>query len=104
MDVKARLETLMSERGLTMYRLAKEADIPWSTLRNIFKRGTDPSVNTLESICSGMGITLHEFFNTTDPIETDQAQHRMVWQWLRLNRKDRGLVADLVDSLSQKGA
>ena len=102
--MKARLETLMAERSLTMYRLAKEANIPWSTLCNIFKRGTDPSVNTLDSICSGMGITLYEFFNANDPIETDQTQHRMVWQWSRLNRKDRGLVADLVDCLSQKGA
>ena len=61
MDVKERLQQLMNERGWTIYRVAKEADIPWSTVRNMFKRNTEPSIATLECLCKGMGMTLPQF-------------------------------------------
>ena len=63
MDVKARLQQLMDDRGWTIYRVAKEADIPWSTVRNMFKRNTEPSISTLECFCKGMGMTLPQFFD-----------------------------------------
>lgn len=55
MDAKKRLQELMDERGWTMYRLAKESGTSWSTIRNVFKRGTEPSVSTLEVLCQGTG-------------------------------------------------
>ena len=36
MDVKERLQQLMNERGWTIYKVSKEAGIPWSTVRNMF--------------------------------------------------------------------
>ena len=63
MDVKVRIQQLLDERGWTMYRLTKEANIPWSTLRNIFKRNNDPSIYTLDCICKGFGMTLPQFFD-----------------------------------------
>ena len=46
MDVKERLQQLMDERQWTIYKVAKEAGIPWSTVRNMFKRNTEPSIGT----------------------------------------------------------
>ena len=63
MDVKSRIQQLMDERGWTIYRIAKEANIPWITVRNMFKRNTEPSIQTLECLCKGMGITLVQFFD-----------------------------------------
>ena len=62
-DIKGRIRQLMDERGWTCYRIAKEADIPWSTIHNMFKRNTEPSIQTLEAICKGLGITLAQFFD-----------------------------------------
>ena len=74
MDVKLRLQQLMNERGWTMYRLAKEAGVPMSTVRNMFKRNTDPSISTLEALCSSMGITLSQFFDVDNSMGLSQDQ------------------------------
>ncbi|MBO5164673.1 MAG: helix-turn-helix transcriptional regulator [Ruminococcus sp.] len=63
-----RMNELLKERNWTIYRLAKESDIAYSSLNNIFVRRTIPSVLTLEKICNGFQITLSEFFETTTPI------------------------------------
>ena len=58
MDVKQRLQDLLDERGWSMYRLSKETGLSWSTVRNVLKRGTDPTISTLEICCYALGITL----------------------------------------------
>lgn len=102
MDVKARLQALMDARSWTIYRVAKEADIPWSTVRNMFKRNTEPSITTLESICNGMGITLSQFFDLGSPNSLTEHQQLLVSKWSVLNEKDQALVLDLIESLGEK--
>ena len=58
MDTHERLRQLLAERGWSVYRLAVNCGLSESTLANIYKRNTVPSVDTLESICNGFGITL----------------------------------------------
>lgn len=102
MDVKARLKQLMDERGWTIYKVAKEADIPWSTVRNMFKRNTEPSITTLECICRGMGITLPQFFDTENQMGLTVEQRQFIQQWNKLNNRDKRLVGELLDALNEK--
>ena len=102
MDVKARLQQLMDERGWTIYRVAKEADIPWSTVRNMFKRNTEPSIATLESICNGMGMTLPQFFDVDNQMGLTAEQHQLIHQWSKLNDREKRLVGELIDALNEK--
>ncbi len=102
MDVKARLQQLMDERGWTIYRVAKEADIPWSTVRNMFKRNTEPSIATLESICNGMGMTLPQFFDVDNQMGLTAEQCQLIQQWSKLNDREKRLVGELVDALNGK--
>ena len=62
LDTQARILQLMKERNWTAYRLAKEAGLAQSTITNVFKRSTTPSIPTLETICKGFGITMAQFF------------------------------------------
>lgn len=102
MDVKTRLQELMDERGWTIYRLAKEAGIPWSTLRNVFKRDTEPSIATLELLCKGMGMTLPQFFDTDNQMGLTEEQRQLIQQWSKLNDRSKRLVSELVDALNDK--
>ncbi len=102
MDVKARLQAIMDERGWTIYKVAKEAGIPWSTVRNMFKRDTEPSITTLESICAGMGLTLAQFFHAENATGLTDAQWRLVQKWNTLDGHDKNLILDLLDSLNRK--
>lgn len=101
MDVKGRLLQLINERGWTIYRVAKEAGIPWSTVRNMFKRNTEPSIGTLEAICKGMGISLPQFFDIENQTGLTQEQHQLVCQWNKLCEDDKKLVLQLVQSLNR---
>lgn len=102
MNVKDRLQQLMDERGWTIYRVAKEADIPWSTVRNMFKRNTEPSIMTLECICRGMGITLCQFFDEENQMGLTPEQARLIQEWSRLNDKNKRLVSELVSALNRE--
>lgn len=61
MNTHFRLRQLMAERNWTAYRLAKESGLSESTLANIFKRNTVPSIATLEAVCSAFASRWHNF-------------------------------------------
>ena len=63
MDVKESFQDLLNQRGWTMYKLAKEAELSWSTVRNIFKRNTNPTISILEIMCKTLDISLSQFFD-----------------------------------------
>jgi len=92
----------MDERGWTIYKVAKEADIPWSTVRNMFKRNTEPSITTLECICSGMGMTLPQFFDVDNQMGLTPEQRQLIQQWNKLNDRERRLIGELVQTLNEK--
>lgn len=60
--VITRISELMNERGWSIYRLAKESRISYSSLNNIFVRNTIPSVFTLKKICDGLNVSMSYFF------------------------------------------
>lgn len=102
MDVKARLQQLMDGRGWTIYRVAKEAGIPWSTVRNMFKRDTEPSIATLEAICKGMGMTLPQFFDIENEMGLTEEQRKLFSQWITLNDRGKRLITEMVEVLNEK--
>ena len=102
MNVKSRLQALMDERGWTIYRVAKEADIPWSTVRNMFKRNTEPSITTLECICRGLGITLSQFFDTENQMGLTHEQRQLIEQWNLLKESDKRHLIGIIESLNGK--
>ena len=101
MDVKERLHQLMDERGWTIYKVAKEASIPWSTVRNMFKRNTEPSIGTLEAICKGMGMTLPQFFDVENQMGLSEEQRLLINQWNKLNEHDKSLIIELLKTLNR---
>ncbi len=102
MDTKARLQSLMNERGWTIYRLAKESGVAWTTIRNMFARNTEPSIQTLESLCKGLGMTLPQFFDVNNDWGLSPEQARLLQQWSKLHEKDKHLITELIDSLNEK--
>lgn len=101
MDIKQRLEMLMNERGWTIYRVAKEANIPWSTVRNMFKRNTEPSVATLESICTGMGISLSQFFDVDNTLGMTQEQRNLLESYNVLSDENKRIISQLIQALAK---
>lgn len=65
-DILGRIESERKKRGWTQYLLAKNSGIPQSTLATWYKKNMQPSVASIEKICSGLGITLSQFFSDED--------------------------------------
>ena len=102
MDSKVRLQHLMDDRGWTIYRLAKESDVAWTTIRNMFARNTEPSIATLDALCKGMGITLVQFFDEDNSMGLSPEQAQLLQEWSRLRENDKRLIQELIDSLNEK--
>lgn len=63
MYILSRMFELRDERKWSNYELAKEANIPQSTLTNLLKHNNLPTIPTLISMCNAFEITLMQFFN-----------------------------------------
>lgn len=94
MDVLERLHKLLGARGWTRYRLSKESGLTESTIANIFVRNAMPSLDTLERICQGFGITLSQFFSDSDMVELTPELKEVFenWRTLTPEQKDATLA------------
>lgn len=61
-DTIGRICQLAEERNIPLSRLAKQCGINPSTLNSCKNRGGQLRLGTINKLCNGMGITLHEFF------------------------------------------
>ena len=100
MDVHQKLWQILKERGWSEYRLAKECGLSQSTLANIFKRNTSPSIPTLETICRGFGITLSQFFAEGDMVEMTPELKALFEGWRPLTPRQKEAVLAVVQAFS----
>ena len=65
--VRNRILQLCGERNITINKLATLAALPPSSVKNIlYGKSQNPKLLTIKLICDGLGITLSEFFDTSD--------------------------------------
>jgi transcriptional regulator with XRE-family HTH domain len=100
METLKRITQLRDERGWSNYRLAKEANISQTTLRNLYNRSTLPSIPTLEAICSGFSISMSQFFAEGDePVELDTGQKEMLNRWNTLAKDQQEALLELLKKM-----
>lgn len=96
MDVLAKLHRLLDERGWTMYRLSKECSLSDKTISNIYRRGTIPSIPTLEAVCNAFGITMSEFFAETDTLELNPELKEIFNKWPSLTSEQKEATLSVI--------
>lgn len=102
MDVHQRLRQLLTERGWTEYKSSKSCGLSESTLSNIFRRNTMPSITTLEAICSGFGITLSQFFADGDMVELTPDLKELFLKWVNLTPEQKAAVYSMIAAFDHK--
>ena len=98
MDVHKRLRQLLNECGWTEYRLSKKCGLSESTLANIFRRNTMPSITTLEAICNGFGITLSQFFAEDEMVELTPELKNLFDKWIALTPEQKDAVYHMINA------
>ena len=63
MNLSSRLSELMAERGFSATSLGKKAGVSQTIISAILRDEGNPSIATLEAICSGLGISLVYLFS-----------------------------------------
>lgn len=102
MDILEKITQLKDERGWSYYKLAKQANIPQSTLSNLFNRENSPTMATLTAICCAFGISLAQFFSdVTDSTLTDE-QNSLLQDWSLLSKPQKEKVMIYIKGLLQE--
>ena len=100
-DVIQHIQDLCKERSWTYYRLAKEADIPYSTLNNMVNRTNIPTIPTLQKLCDAFGITLSQFFleETGTVVLINERQSKLLHHASKLDPKQYDALISFLESL-----
>ena len=101
-----RIQELCTRKHISLYRLAKNAELPYSSLNNILHRRTCPTVTTLERLCKGLNVSLSEFFAfEIYPIRNEELtadEEELLNKYKNLSARKRELLHAYMDGLSQK--
>lgn len=104
MDVHEKLRDLMSQRGWTAYRLARECSLSEATIANVIRRNANPSLPTLEAICAGFGITLSQFFAESEMVELSPELKALFDGWVTLSAEQKQAVLQMVSALNKSNS
>jgi transcriptional regulator with XRE-family HTH domain len=100
MDVLKHIDELMKQRGWSINHLAKQADMPQSTLSGLYQRNNCPTIPTLEKICDAFGITMSEFFAPDNGLTALTEEQRILLdKWDSLPHQHKEAVLKLIESL-----
>ena len=98
-----RIQQLLTFNQWSLYKLAKESELPYSSLNNLFNRRTCPTIATLEKICSGFNISLTEFFNfKCNPLRNEiisEEEQCLLNAYASLSQKDKDLLTAYLKGL-----
>lgn len=63
--VKNRIQELLQQNNMSIYKLSVESAVPASTIKNIlYGKSKNVGIITLKMICDGFNITINDFFDT----------------------------------------
>ena len=94
-DILGRIEQERLARGWSEYTLA-------STISTWRRRNLQPSVASLEKICSGLGITLAQFFQGNPGVSLSAEQAELLSLWGNFSPDQRSAFLQLLRSLSNE--
>lgn len=101
-----RIQYLCDIKHLSLYRLAKNSDMPYSSLNNIIHRRTCPTIGTLEKLCKGFNITLSEFFDFDYyPLKDENLtaeEDELINKYRSLNSKKQKILNAYLDGLCKR--
>lgn len=99
-DILDEITRLRLARNWSEYDLAKNAGLPQSTISTWYRKRQTPTIQTLDKVCKGFGITLSQFFaEGDDAVYLTQEQREMLDNWSALTPRQQELFAELFKSI-----
>ena len=100
MDILEKVKKLQKENGLNNAQLAKKANLPPTTIQNLYTRNNQPTFPTLQAICKAFGITVAQFFADGNvPPDLTEEQARLLEHWNTLSDEQKEALFALIKSI-----
>lgn len=103
--ILTKIEEYLDTRKWSLYRLAKEAEIQYSSLHSMFEKNTQPTIPTLMKICKGLGITMSDFFSdtiTTEFFHCTEDEKELLNIYRELDKKDKKMILSVSKRFAEK--
>lgn len=97
MDILNKIDELRKQNNWSIYKLADEAGLTQSTVSNMFARKSNPSITTLEQICSAFNISLSEFFAEESNVSAEE--NTLLSYYRKLNKRDQIIIKTLISKM-----
>lgn len=99
-DILAEITRLRLERNWSEYEFAQHSGLSQSTISTWYRKNQIPTIQTLEKVCYGFGITLSQFFATDDDlVSLTSEQRELLDRWASLTDTQRTLFMNLFKTI-----
>lgn len=96
LEVNKKITFLREQKGLTVNKLANQAGISQSFLREIELGNKKPTIETLSLVCSALDVSLKDFFD--DSFETNLQNDELLQEIFRLTPEQIKLLTAFLKS------
>ena len=99
-DILEKITELRKERNWTEYELARNSGLTQSTISTWYRKGQIPTIQTLDKVCQGFGITLSQFFAEGDSaVYLSDEQRVLLDNWASLTPQQKKALIELMHSI-----
>lgn len=99
-DILKEITQLRKKRGWSEYDLAKHSGLSQSTISTWYSKNQTPTIQTLDKVCHGFGITLSQFFaEGGDPVSLTQEQRKLLDSWSALTKTQQRIFTELFENI-----
>ena len=99
-DILAEITRLRLNRNWSEYQLAQHSGISQSTISTWYRKNQVPTIQTLEKVCLGFGITLSQFLaNDDDAVSLTESQKELLDCWAALTETQQELFMQLFKNI-----
>ena len=99
-DILAVITRHRLQRGGSEYDLAKNSGLTQSTISTWYRKNQTPTIQTLDKVCKGFGITLSQFFDEGgEAVSLTDDQREMLDHWSALTPMQREAVLKLLENM-----
>ena len=99
-DILAEITRLRLNRNWSEYQLAQHSGISQSTISTWYRKNQVPTIQTLEKVCLGFGITLSQFLaNDDDAVSLTESQKELLDCWAALTETLQALFMQLFKNI-----
>lgn len=100
-NILEEITRLRMERNWSEYELSVHSQLSQSTISTWYRKKQMPTIQSLDKICKGFGITLSQFFaEGNDIISLTEEQRELLDRWSSLTQKQQEIFLELFKNIT----